>query len=239
MKVCDHCRVEVDESAIHCPLCGRPLNGDRPEDVIEQINRQLMPEFADEIKPLSAKQRARLSWEIATLMLFSAIAVVLFIDLLTTHRVSWSVFPMIVTAAVWILASLISFFYRHPLVVFIGCFADVLALEVMIDFAAGGRWWFIQLGLPITACFFLIVGILGILSPRIDRRGLNLPAFILIGVGMFTMGIEVTLDWYLFRQIILSWSALAMISVSPVAFILLFIHYRLRKYIDLKRFFRL
>lgn len=239
MAICDQCGVEVDDSAAQCPLCGRGLNGNEPSAPIEQINRQIMPEFVDEIKPLTTKQRARLTWEISTAMLFSAVAVVLFVDFLTNRRISWSVYPIIVTGSVWILSSLVSFFYKHPVFLFIGCYVDILALELLVDIASKRLPWFLQLGLPITTCFFLILGILAVISPRINRRGLNIPAFFLVGLGLFTMGIEATVDWYLYRAIDLSWSALAAISVSPVTVILLFIHYRLRKYVDLKRFFHL
>jgi|SaaInl7_200m_RNA_FD_contig_21_1252271_length_959_multi_5_in_0_out_0_2 hypothetical protein len=239
MVVCDRCGVEVDESASLCPLCGSGLEGTAPETLADQANRQILSEFADEIKPLSTKQRARLTWEISTAMLFSAVAVVLFVDFLANRRITWSVYPIIVTGSVWVLAGLVSFLYKHPVLVFFGSFLDVLAMEFLVDIASQRLPWFIQLGLPITACLYLILGILGLISPRINRRGLNIPAFFLIGMGIFIMGIEATIDWYLWKHVVLSWSALAAISVSPVAVILIFVHYRLRKYVDLKRFFHL
>ena len=239
MALCSHCGVELHDNTKRCPLCGLALDGTSDEDVIEQLNRQIMPEFADEIKPLNAKQRARLTWEIATLMLFSAVVVVLFVDLLSNRRISWSVYPIIVTGCVWILASVISFFYKRPAVLFFGSYADVLLLLLLIDVASRRLPWFVPLGLPIVSCLFLIVGVLGLMAPRINRRGLNIPAFILFGIGLFCIGIESTIDWYFGHSIDPSWSALVMISVSPVAIILLFIHYRLRKYVDLKRFFHL
>ena len=239
MAICDRCGVEVDESASQCPLCGGGFGGCEPETGGEQANRQILPEFSDEIEPLSTKQRATLAWEISTAMLFSAVVVVLFVDFLAHRRITWSVYPIIVTGSVWILSGLVSFLYKHPVLLFFGSFLDVLAMELLIDIASGRLPWFLELGLPITACFYLIIGILGLVSPRINRRGLNIPAFFLIGMGIFTMGIEATIDSYLWREVSLSWSALAAISVSPVAIILIFVHYRLRKYVDLKRFFHL
>ena len=239
MVICDRCGVEVDESASQCPLCGGVLDGTAPDEAAEPVNRQILPEFAHEIKPLSTKQRARLTWEIATAMLLSAVAVVLFVDFLANRRITWSVYPIIVAGSVWILAGLVSFLYKHPVLIFFGSFLDLLAMELLVDIASQRLPWFLQLGLPITACFYLILGILGVISPRINRRGLNIPAFFLIGLGIFTMGVEATIDWYIWKEVALSWSALAAISVSPVAVILLFVHYRLRKYVDLKRFFHL
>ena len=159
MAICERCGVEIDDSAVMCPLCGTELSGGGGKSKTEPVNRQIMPEFVDEIRPLNVKQRARLAWEISTLMFLSAVIVVLFVDLISNRR--------------------------------------------------------------------------------IGRRGLNIPAFILLGIGIFTMGIEWTVDWYLFRAVSLSWSGLALVSVCPVAIILLFVHYRLRKYVDLKRFFHL
>jgi len=237
MAICKKCGVEVDDSALKCPLCGRDLSGDQIET--EQTNRQIMPEFADEIRPLNPKQRARLVWEISTLIFVSAVVVVLFVDIIGNRRISWSIYPIIVTGCVWILSSLISFFYKRPLVLFFGAYADVLVFLFLIDIASKRLPWFVQLGLPISSCFFLLLGILCFAGQRLKRRGLNVPALILFSIGLFIVGIEATLDWYLFRLVSLSWSALVLVSVSPIAGILLFVHYRLRKYVDLKRFFHL
>jgi hypothetical protein len=220
-----------------CPLCGLELAGEPVET--EQVNMQIMPEFADEIRPLNAKQRKRLVWEISSLMFLSALVVVLFVDFIGNRRITWSVYPIIATGSAWILASLISFFHKRPLVLFLGTYVDTLAFLLLIDIASRRLPWFLQLGLPIASCFFLLMGILFLIIPRMRRRGLNIPGFILFGIGLFIVGIEATLDWYLYHAIFLSWSALVLVSVSPVAGILLFVHYRLRKYVDLKRFFHL
>jgi hypothetical protein len=237
MAICDKCGVEVDDSALKCPLCGRDLKDGQTET--EQVNRQILPEFVDEIKPLNAKQRARLVWEIASLMFFSAVIVVLFLDFIANRRITWSVFPIIATGCAWILASLVSFFRKRPVVLFVGAYLDTLLLLFLIDITSKRLPWFLELGLPISSCFFALLGILCLMGTRIRRRGLNIPAFILLGIGLFILGIEATLDWYLYQSIFLSWSALVLVSVSPVAAILLFVHYRLRKYVDLKRFFHL
>ncbi|MBN1686329.1 MAG: zinc ribbon domain-containing protein [Spirochaetales bacterium] len=237
MAICEKCGVEIDDCAQKCPLCGLALK--RGERNTEPVNVQLMPEFADQIRPLSVKQRARLVWEISSLMFFSAVIVVIFFDFIVNKRITWSVFPIIATGSAWILSSLISFFYRFPLVLFLGAYIDSLIFLFLIDIASQRLPWFVELGLPISSCFFLLVGALCFVVFRINRRGLNIPAFIVFAIGLFTVGIEATLDWYLFRSVGLSWSALVLVSVTPVAGILLFVHYRLRKYVDLKRFFHL
>ena len=237
MAICETCGVEVDDSAVKCPLCDGQLKGGGGRN--EPGNVQLMPEFAEEIRPLSTIQRARLVWEISSLMFLSAVVVVVFFDFIINRRLSWSVYPIIVTGSAWILSSLISFFHRRPLVLFFGAYADSLILLFLIDIASQRLPWFVQLGLPISSCFFLLLGVLCFVGSRISRRGLNIPAFALFATGLFIVGIEATLDWYLFRSITLSWSALVLVSVGPVAGILLFVHYRLPKYVDLKRFFHL
>ena len=239
MAICERCGVEIDDSAINCPLCGTKLSGHGGKGEVEPVNLKILPGFVDEIKPLNVKQRARLAWEISTLMFLSAVIVVLFVDLISNRRITWSVYPIIATGFAWVLSSLGSFFYRYPIVLFLGAYIDVLALLLLVDIASARLFWFVTLGLPITTFLFLTVGVLMIIGPRIDRRGLNIPAFILLGIGIFTMGIEWTVDWYLSHTVSLSWSGLILVSVSPVAIILLFIHYRLRKYVDLKRFFHL
>ena len=239
MAICERCGVEIDDSADTCPLCGTELSDSDGKGESEPVSHQILPEFVDEIRPLNVKQRARLTWEISTLMFISAVIVVLFVDLISNRRITWSVYPIIATGFVWALSSLASFFYRYPVVLFVGAYINMLAFLLLIDIATSGHFWFVLLGLPITTCLFLVLGVLFIIAPRIDRRGLNIPAFILLGIGLFTMGIESTVDWYLFRAVSFTWSGLVLVSVCPVAIILLFVHYRLRKYVDLKRFFHL
>ncbi len=237
MAICERCGVEVDDTALKCPLCGSDMAGDQTD--AEQNNVQFMPEFADEIRPLSTKQRSRLAWEISTLMFLSAVVVVLVVDIITNRRITWSVYPIIATGCVWLLATVIIFLYRRPVLLFLGAYADTLVFLALIDITTRRLPWFFELGLPISSCFFLLVGILCLVMPRTQRRGLNIPAFILFSVGLFTVGIEATLDLYFNGEVLLSWSALVLVSVSPVVGILLFVHYRLRKYVDLKRFFHL
>ena len=239
MAICKRCGVEIDDSAETCPLCGTELGGGGEQQENGSVNLKIMPEFANEIRPLSTKQRARLVWEISSLMFLSAVIVVLFVDLISNRKITWSVYPIIATGFTWIISSLISFFYTRPLVLFLGSYIDLLAFLLLINLAATENFWFVPLGLPIASCLFLILGVLCIIVPRIERRGLNIPAFILFGAGIFTIGIEATVGWYRFGSFSLSWSGLVLVSVSPIAIILLFIHYRLRKYVDIKRFFHL
>ena len=235
MAICERCGVEIDDSATKCPLCGLSL-GEKPD---EEHVKLILPEFADEIRPLTKKQRARLAWEISSLMFLSAVVVVLVVDFIMNRRITWSLYPIIATGSVWILSSIIIFFHRRPLVLFLGFYVDTLLFLLLIDIVSARLPWFIQLGLPISSCLFALSGVICFITVRSNRRGLNIPAYVLFGIGLFTVGIELTLGWYLFHAARLSWSALVLVSVSPVAGILLFVHHRLRKYVDLKRFFHL
>ena len=224
MVICKRCGTEVDDFEIKCPTCGNELP-----------RSQIFRELAGEMDSLSVKQKWQFWWEVVSLLLFSSAMVVILVNLLISRRLSWSIYPLITCGGLWILTTLISYYHSHPFMLWIGCSADILLLLLGIDGVNGRLTWLVPLGLPITLVFFAMFGILLAFRRLFRRKGLNIPAVVLLLSGIYCIAVEICVDLHLYQKIVLGWSALAFVSVSPVVAILLFLHFKLRRYMDLRR----
>ena len=224
MAICKRCGTEFDEIKTECPTCSKELPKSR-----------IFRELADDMESFSAKQRWQFWWEIASLLLFSSAVVAVVVNLLVSRRFSWSAYPLITCAGLWVLTTLISFYHSYPSMLFFGGCIDILLLLLGIDGVNGTLTWLLPLGLPIVLGFFAVFGILLALRRLFKRKGLNIPAVVLLLSGIYCIAVEIFVDIYLSQKVLLGWSALAFVSVLPVVVILLFLHFKLRRYMDLRR----
>jgi hypothetical protein len=97
--------------------------------------------------------------------------------------------------------------------------------------------WGIKFGIPLIFSFYLVAFVLISLVRRSRQRGINLIAYFLIAAGILSLCIEGIISFQIKNRLDLQWSVIILTSVLPVSAILFFIHYRLRKGTDLKRFF--
>jgi hypothetical protein len=117
-------------------------------------------------------------------------------------------------------------------------FVSTSLLLLAIDFFNSNIGWGLKLGVPLIFSIYIAIGFFIITVKRTKQKGINLIAFFLLLSGVLCIIIEtiVSLHSGTFKLI---WSPILLVSVFSVAVILLFIHYRLKKVTDLKRFFHI
>ena len=113
----------------------------------------------------------------------------------------------------------------------------ILISLFLIDLIHNGIEWFIPVGLPVTIAMFIAVGIITILYEEAHLKGLNIVAAGLIVLSGLSIITEFVLDKYLNGDINMRWSLITSVSILPVALILVFYHYRLKKGNRLDSFF--
>ncbi len=94
-------------------------------------------------------------------------------------------------------------------------------------------------GVPVTVAVFISSGIVIFLYKAAPLKGLNLLASALMLLSGFCIILEMILDNYLKDIIDLRWSLIVAVSVLPVALLLFFYHYRLKKGNRLDSFFHI
>jgi len=241
MSYCVYCGVELDEEMDFCPLCNTSVTADvadaRESDQKSSTfpKENLLPDY----EKLTRIQYRKLFWKLSTLILLSGSLVTLAIDLLTSNAITWSKYSAVSCMAIFVNLSLLSV-WRHRVVVSLGIsFLSFSLLIVLFDVFGFKEGWGKQLGVPILAFFYFAFLVMTLLIKRLKNRGLNLISYFIISSGLISVGIESILDRFFSGHIALGWSLFVILSVVPVAGILLFIHFKLKKGRDLKRFFHI
>lgn len=229
-KICPNCGVELDEGIDLCPLC------DNTNKTKEKRSKASYP---SDILDMSEKKHRIYTWELSGIIAFSAILVTFIVDLVLEKGIDWSLYAITTIAGIWILQTAFTYLFKRPIFLGLIMVVDILAMLVLFDLFEAPVNWFVGLGMPICLSFVLLfTGFLYILK-KFTTKGFNIVAFVLILISMLCILIEVFSDLYLTMSVKIGWSAIAAVSLVPISWILLFIHYRLKKGNDLRSFFHI
>ncbi len=241
MKTCINCRVDLENNMNFCPLCGEPVHDEHPnhnEYIKVRVSERKKGQITDFHK-LSSLQKRKLFWEISGIILVSGMIVTLIIDFISDNDLSWSKYPIAISAILFINITLISFFHRNNFLVLGGSFISSSVLLVLLDMFTGNMNWGIKLGIPLLFGAYLVVYLTIMMIKRAKNKGLNIIAYSLVAAGFISLITEAFISLYNFNVMDLEWSLIVMSSVLPIAGLLLYMHFRLKKRPDLKRFFHI
>ncbi len=240
METCKNCGVELEKNMNFCPLCGEPVieEGKDTEYIRirkrEQENKMLM-----DYQKLNAEEKRTLFRTISAIILLSGIIVTLIIDYLGNNDITWSKYPVVVCAVILANISLITFWHHRIILMLTGSFIATSALLVLLDMFNDNLGWGMKLGIPLLLAAYVIVFILIYLIRKAKHHGLNIIALSLIASGLLSLCTEGIISLYVQNRFHLEWSLIVMASVFMIAVLLLYIHYRLKKGTNLKRFFHI
>lgn len=241
MITCNHCGVELEKHMNFCPLCGEPVLGaDKNQmDYIRVRKREQEQKLLTDYQKLSRKQKRKLLLQISGIILISGIIITLIIDFLGNNTITWSRFPMAASFILYLNILIFSLWYNKRLLLFTGSFIVTSILLFFIDMFVGSSGWVIKIGVPLLLSAYVIVFLTIKAIEKTQRRGLNIIAYCLIACGLLSISIEGIISLYTKNHFFLDWSIVTMASVIPIAALLLFIHFQLKKATDLKRFFHI
>lgn len=241
MTYCRNCKVEMDMAMNFCPLCGEPASreeGDLKEKM--GFHRSVQEEKKISLyKELTQKQRWKLFWELSAIIIGSGIIVSVIIDLVMNAGITWSRYPGWIGTVAFINITFLAFWQKRIFLLLAGSFISTSGLLMVLESFHRHINWSITLGVPLLlAAYLILFGLISLI--RISReRGLNMIAYALIAVGLLTMCIEGVISLNTIDRLAFQWSVIVLACILPVTGILLFIHYRLKKVTDLRRFFHI
>lgn len=239
MIYCKNCGVELEENMNFCPLCGERTGDEIPENKEHLPLQNIVHEerLLSDFKELTQNQRRILFWELSGIILISGMIVTFIIDLIINKGITWSKYPVSVCLTLFVNITLIVFLRKKILILLTGSFLTTSILFILFDMYNKNKGWGIKLGIPLIFAFYLVVLILIKIIRNSRQHGINLIAYFLIAAGIFSLCIEGIISLQTKNRLDLQWSLIVVASLLPVSAILLFIHYRLRKGTELKRFF--
>jgi len=241
MVQCPYCKVELDENANFCSLCGEPLLENNQDNLAFINSRQSEREgkLLTDYQKLSGRQKRRLFWKITGMVLLSGLLITLLIDVIANQNITWSKYPATISMVLFINTTLVVFWYKRMLLWLSLSFISTSALLILLDLYAQGSGWGMQLGIPLLLAAYITVFILFRLIRKTTQKGMNIIAYSLLASGVLSMCIEGIISIYRIDFISLEWSLIVMASALVIAGLLLYVHFRLKKATDLKRFFHI
>ena len=234
MAVCKKCGVELEKGLKVCPLCNEAA-----DQVEAPIPGQKSESYNPGYSPLTRHEKARLFWEIATLFHFSALAVTILIDLITSGKLSWSLYVATCVLASYIYITLITLSYRKLWIFLPGLLINSLGLLVLVDLFDSGINWFVNPGLPLAGFFVALLGLVMFYAYRARQIGFNIVAFAALAVAAYCILAEIFISLAKTHEVSLSWSVIVAACILPFSLFLFFFHYRLKRGTSLRRFFHL
>lgn len=224
MNICTHCGVELDKDIINCPLCGvTDGNVDSTKLTEKSVH------YPSDILFLHRKEARKHLWELTVIISFSGIAVCTIVNLVIGKSLSWSLYADTSILAAWICLSLILLAFKKYFIVIPGLLITILTMLFLFDLFLPPVNWFYGIGFPVTIALFISVSIITILWKVANFKGFNILAIAFLVLSGFCIVSEVFIDKYLLKTVEIRWSAIVAVSIFPIALVLLFIHYRMKK----------
>lgn len=240
MKICNYCGVELDVDMNFCPLCGHksnmPVAAGEKKDVATIVQESVTTDTFD-FDELTRPQKNKLIWEISTIVLFSGIVVTGVIDMLLNRNFTWSRYSMAAGLFMFAAVSLLVFVSRRPFWMVVGLFFSTSLLLLLIDVFNHEFAWGLRLGIPLAFLVSLVGYVLMMLIANSKQKGVNIIAYALVAGGITCLFLEGVLSWYNRHELTFRWSLIVLICVLPVSGILAYIHFRLKRVTNLRKFF--
>jgi predicted nucleic acid-binding Zn ribbon protein len=238
MALCPNCKVEVGNSVRHCPLCRSAIQpGDaNPAPHMAYPDRILDP---DDHYKLTPREKRKVFLELYTACSLIAAGVVLAINILIDHRLSWSLYPLASFAFLWLLVGIPQLLAGRPWLAFAFLGPSGPLFLLALDAMDGSFEWFFSLGLPIALLIEAVALACWVLASGARRKGINVIAIILTGAVLVCVGLEMILNLSSAGRLYVSWSAIVMIAGLPLAVFLFYTHYRIVNKASLRKLFHL
>jgi hypothetical protein len=225
LKKCDKCGVLLDERYDICPLC-------TPGENYEKSSGR-----PGEVLKAARAEAAKYAWELSGVVCASGIVITLLLNLLFAGTISWSLYPVTSISWVWISLTIIVFIRRWPFLMLIMLLAGTLGMLVLFNLFDTRINWFIPVAMPVTTVLFILAGLVVYISIKARYKGFNILAVCLIAINILCVSIEVFADLNQTGDITIRWSAVVSAAILPIAAVLMFLHYRLKRGRRLDSFF--
>ena len=214
----------MQEDLISCPLCGFVVGKENITEIIDKSEH-----YPSDIILLHKKETRRHIWELSGIITFSGIVVCTIVDLVIHKKLTWSLYADTSILASWICLTLILLAFKKYFLIVPGLLVTVLIMLFLFNLFSPPVNWFYGIAIPVTIALFVSVTIIILLWQVAHFRGFNILAIAFLVLSGFCIVSEVFIDKYISGKVDIRWSAIVAVSILPIALVLLFVHYRMKK----------
>lgn len=237
---CKNCGVELDEHMNFCPVCGVPVfdqDRDKRERMISE-KLAVSNRLKTEIDRLDKMQKKKFYWEVISIILVSGVLSAIILNFIIQTTLSWSLYVLAGGLAIFAYVTILSYI-RNGWVAMFSLFAVNALTLLFIDLVDQSIGWSVELGIPLlTAALFILAGVI-VAIRHTPEKGFNIIAYIFLASAIASIAVDSLVSLYIENRFDLSWSVIVFASTLPVAVVLLYIYYKLRRGTDLRKFFHI
>ncbi len=205
MSYCVNCGVELDASATKCPLCDTPVyNPKAPEP-----STQPSP-FPKEKGQVEVVKRKDLGVLLTVIVLATAVTCGL-LNALVFRSSLWSLAVIGVFLVLWVIMIPGVIYTRQP--VYLSILLDGVAVIVylyLLTYLTGQSGWFYGLGIPVVLLVIAVVEAVTFCIRKLPMSFLTGALYLISGVAVLCVGLEILIDRFLGLGIELRWSAIVL-----------------------------
>jgi hypothetical protein len=223
MPICRECGVQIEDHVAACPLCLTPVGAPtRQSGSIDDQDHPIAPDSA-------GSHVRRVVWEVFSLVLATAAAVVAAADFALSHAVTWSVIPLLSVGFLWLTGSAVILLGKRIQLILLSVTVSLLLLLALLDHITTGDPWFLHLAFPITVLAAALISLMVVVVRNADLSTLAVIALSLVAAGLLLVGVDATLHWFLTDRVFVSWSLLTFTCILPPLLLLFYLQHRLRR----------
>jgi hypothetical protein len=243
MPYCSRCGVEVEPTTETCPLCGTPiqkLDNDQETDQTAVPYQRKYPDKPAKKTPeqieRSNKQKRLLAWEIVSISLGLPLLIILFLNLIISGTLTWSLYPISAIILTWFLTTFPLLFPNKAWIIIIGEVVPIMLFLLIVDVLDNYSIdWYFRLALPIIGLVGIITAAVVIGCVKVKHKGINIPAFTLLGIAAICLGLDLIIMSYIRGQLTVGWSLFVLVPSVSISLLLYYLHYRFIKKAKIKR----
>jgi len=224
VSYCVNCGVELGQAERVCPLCRTP--------VVNPANPWKEPEvrpYPKRVETIMRHVDIRYIGFLSSLLLLIPALICMLNDWLVHQSITWSAYVaggLLVVFTAVLLPMMVR--KRKAMLLLWLDMGSVLLLLWMIERGTGGGNWFLRLGLPLVLAFGFVAGL--VIAWLTAKRGKRPPllslGLMIYAPGVYTVLVNMIVNWYLRRSVFPIWGWYALIPCLVTGTMLLILHRR-------------
>jgi len=224
MPYCIKCGVELQNNAEKCPLCRTPVPAQFITGDVQEKNYPVDRVVERTGPGMSKAQKKRLAMIIVTISLTIPLVLTLWIDFMNNKRITWSYYPVSGIILAWILCAMPLILKRHYWILYIIYAVAIEFFLFLLELIKLPGTWFFSLGIWLTISLWIIFGSVLAICYISRRKGVNIAAYILQGITVYSIVVDMIIKNFLNMKITPKWSIIVASVLILISILLLIIH---------------
>ncbi len=222
MSYCVNCGVELDETAIACPLCNTKIY--HPDKLKKTDSVPPYATVKGEIEPVKANNEFTI---LMTIILITTALVCIFLNFFTIQIGRWSAYVVGTCAAFWVF--FIPLFFPQKTNIYINIALDGIMVAVflaIVSWLHPGNLWYFDIALPIIFMGTVLLEVIFFFAIHLKSSMLIKAVIFVASIAIFCMVTEMVIDLHYHDYFYLRWSAVVAICAFVIDVVLMTIYLR-------------